>query len=205
MHWELLNIIGTIAFAMSGLIVALEEKYDLMGVYVLGFAAAFGGGAVRNLLLGIPVSALWEQGPLFIIAFIVMTIAFFTPRLWHHYWKKWGFFFDAIGLSAFAIQGALFAVDMGHPTSAVIAAAVLTGTGGGIIRDVLAGRKPLVLRKEIYIVWAVFGGFFIGIGLVNSSWSLILLFISIILLRMLSVNYNWKLPVHISHDKSASL
>lgn len=84
MTWDILNIIGTIAFALSGVNVAMEEKYDLMGVYVLGFAAAFGGGAVRNLFIGLPVSALWEQGYLFTTAFIIMTAAFLQRRYGPH-------------------------------------------------------------------------------------------------------------------------
>ncbi|MCD8510435.1 MAG: trimeric intracellular cation channel family protein [Bacillus sp. (in: Bacteria)] len=203
MTWEILNVIGTVAFALSGVLVALEEKYDLMGAYVLGFAAAFGGGAIRNLLIGLPVSALWAQGTLFTIAMIVMTIAFFLPRFWLSYWKKWGVLFDAIGLAAFSIQGALFAVSMGHPLSAVIAASVLTGTGGGMIRDVLAGRKPLVLRKEIYIVWAALGGLLIGLGWVQSTGTIIVLFTAIIVLRMLSVHYQWMLPVNPTSSTSA--
>lgn len=78
--WEILNIIGTIAFAISGTIVAMEEEYDILGVYILGLATAFGGGAIRNLLIGVPVSALWEQGPLFLTAVIVMTIVFIFPN-----------------------------------------------------------------------------------------------------------------------------
>lgn len=131
MTWDILNIIGTIAFALSGVIVAMEEDYDLLGVYILGFVTAFGGGAVRNLLIGVPVSALWEQGNLFTIAFIVMTLAFLLPNLWLTQWGKWGIFFDAIGLAAFAVQGAIYAAEMNHPLSAVIAAAALTGAGGG--------------------------------------------------------------------------
>lgn len=203
MTWDVLNIIGTVAFALSGVTVAMEEKYDLMGVYVLGFAAAFGGGAIRNLLIGLPVSALWEQGSLFTMAFIVMTVSFLFPKLWLHQWKRWGIFFDAIGLAAFSIQGALFATSMGHPLSAVIAAAVLTGTGGGIVRDLLAGRKPLVLKQEIYILWALLGGFLIGINLVSATWSLIILFVAIVVLRMFSVQYKWSLPVKApSHSSS---
>src|SRR5690606_9253261 len=103
--WDLFNIIGTIAFALSGVIVAMEEEYDLMGVYILGLVTAFGGGAIRNLLIGVPISVLWNQGNLFIIAIAVMTIAFIIPNLWIVPWLKWGIFFDAIGLGAFAIQG----------------------------------------------------------------------------------------------------
>ncbi|WP_078553324.1 trimeric intracellular cation channel family protein [Bacillus alkalicellulosilyticus] len=194
MSWEILNIIGTIAFALSGVIVAMEEEYDLLGVYILGFVTAFGGGAIRNLLIGVPVSALWDQGNLFTIAIIVMTLAFFLPTFWISQWMKWGLLFDAIGLSAFAIQGAMFATSMNHPLSAVIVAAALTGAGGGMIRDVLAGRKPLFLRSEIYIVWAMVAGLLIGIGWSTSFLGIAALLLLIVALRMLSVYYNWRLP-----------
>ncbi|TMW73549.1 trimeric intracellular cation channel family protein [Alteribacter natronophilus] len=193
MTWELFNVIGTIAFALSGVIVAMEEDYDIMGVYILGFVTAFGGGAVRNLLIGLPVTALWEQGTLFTIAIIVMTLAFLFP-IWLNSWLKWGHFFDAVGLAAFAIQGALFAKSMGLPLSAILAAAVLTGTGGGIIRDVLAGRKPLVFRSDIYVLWAILGGLTVGLNIAGTTWELLLLMVVIITLRMLSVQFKWQLP-----------
>ncbi|WP_332693198.1 trimeric intracellular cation channel family protein [Halalkalibacter lacteus] len=192
--WDVLTIIGTVAFALSGAFVAMEEDYDLMGVYILGLVTAFGGGAVRNLLIGIPVSALWEQGSLFIIAIVVMSIAFIFPTLLVNQWGKFGLLFDAIGLSAFAIQGALYATEMNHPLPAVIVAAALTGTGGGMIRDVLAGRKPLFLQKEIYIVWAMLAGVIIGLNLVTNSIGLSILFFAIIVLRMMSVHFRWQLP-----------
>ncbi len=191
--WELFNVIGTIAFALSGVIVAMEEDYDIMGVYILGLVTAFGGGAIRNLLIGLPVTALWEQGTLFTIAIVVMTLAFIFP-IWINKWLKWGILFDAIGLAAFAIQGALFAQGMGLPLSAVIVAAMLTGTGGGIVRDVLAGRKPLVFSSDIYVLWAIFGGLVIGITEIQAMWQLLILLVAIVTLRMLSVQYRWQLP-----------
>ncbi|TWI58917.1 trimeric intracellular cation channel family protein [Halalkalibacter nanhaiisediminis] len=194
MTWDILNIIGTIAFALSGVIVAMEEDYDLIGVYILGLVTAFGGGAIRNLLIGVPVSALWDQGTLFTIAIIVMTIAFLFPSLWVNRWMRFGLLFDAMGLAAFAIQGALYATEMGHPLSAVIVAAALTGTGGGMVRDVLAGRKPLFLRKEIYIGWTMIAGLVIGLNLVSGVIGLGILFVAVVVLRMLSVYYQWQLP-----------
>ncbi|MEK5503214.1 trimeric intracellular cation channel family protein [Bacillus sp. FSL M8-0168] len=194
MAWEALSIIGTIAFAISGAIVAMEEEYDILGVYILGIVTAFGGGAVRNLLIGVPVSALWEQGALFQIALVSITIVFLFPGLLLKHWKVWGNFSDAIGLAAFAIQGALYAVHMNHPLSAVIVAAVLTGSGGGIIRDLLAGRKPLVLKTEIYAVWAALGGLIIGLGWVENSIALYLLFAILVACRVCSYMFNWKLP-----------
>ena len=79
MAWDVFSIIGTIAFALSGAIVAMEEEYDLFGVYILGIVTAFGGGAIRNLLIGLPVSTLWNQEMLFQITLISITL--FTPML----------------------------------------------------------------------------------------------------------------------------
>ncbi|MUT67352.1 trimeric intracellular cation channel family protein [Paenibacillus sp. NEAU-GSW1] len=188
------SIIGTVAFAVSGAVVAMEEEYDILGVFVLGLVTAFGGGVVRNLLIGMPVTMLWNQGHLFKIAIIAMTIAFLLPARWILTWRRSEAFFDAIGLAAFAIQGALYATEMKHPISAVLVAAMLTGIGGGIIRDVLAGRKPLVLKDEIYAVWAMLAGLAIGQGWFHSTLDLLFLFVVIITLRMLSVHYKWKLP-----------
>lgn len=195
MTWEVLSMIGTIAFAVSGAIVALEEEYDILGVYILGIVTAFGGGAIRNLLIGVPVSALWEQGLFFQIALLSITAVFLFPTNLLKHWQKWGSLFDSIGLSAFAIQGAIYAANMNHPLSAVIVAAVLTGIGGGIIRDLLAGRKPIVLRSEIYAVWAILAGLIIGLKIASHAWELYTLFILVTVLRVLSYTFDWKLPI----------
>lgn len=195
MTWDVLNVIGTIAFAISGAIVAMEEEYDIFGVYILGLSTAFGGGAIRNLLLGIPVSALWNQGSLFTVALFSMTIILVFPKLFIQHWKRWENLFDAIGLAAFAVQGALHAVILELPLSAAIVAAVLTGTGGGIIRDVLAGRKPLVFRSEIYAVWAVLAGVLIGSGLIASPYGYYAILVGIVVSRMVSVYFKWRLPI----------
>lgn len=192
--FDMFSIIGTIAFAMSGAFVAMEEEYDILGVIVLGLVTAFGGGIVRNVLIGVPVTSLWSQGLLISLALISVVIAFVLPQKWVKHWKRTEALFDAIGLSAFAIQGAIYATEMKHPLSAVIVAAVLTGIGGGIIRDILAGRKPLVLRDEIYAVWAMVAGTAIGLNWLHKPWHLLLLFVAIVVFRMLSVFYKWRLP-----------
>ncbi|MDJ1630601.1 trimeric intracellular cation channel family protein [Bacillus velezensis] len=195
MEWPgRLSVIGIIAFAVSGAIVAMEEEYDILGVYILGIVTAFGGGAIRNLLIGVPVSALWEQGAFFQIALASVTIVFLFPKSLLRHWSKWGNLSDAIGLSAFAIQGALYAVKMGHPLSAVIAALVLTSGGGGIIRDLLAGRKPLVLKAEIYAVWAALGGLIVGLGWAGDAAGLYVLFLVLVACRICSYVFRWRLP-----------
>ncbi|MDO7904907.1 trimeric intracellular cation channel family protein [Paenibacillus sp. JX-17] len=195
MHlFEVFSIIGTIAFALSGAVVAMEEEYDILGVLVLGLVTAFGGGVIRNVLIGVPVTSLWSQGNLILLAIASVAVAFMLPAVWIGRWKKTEALFDAIGLAAFAIQGALYAVQMHHPISAVIVAGVMTGIGGGIIRDLLAGRKPLVLRDEIYAVWAILAGLAVGLGMRQGTLELLVLFVLVVFFRMLSVYYKWKLP-----------
>lgn len=192
----MLNVVGTIAFAVSGAIIATQEDYDILGVYVLGFVTAFGGSTIRNLLIGIPIENIWTQGNLFIVVFSVITVVFLLPNPWLQYWNKWGILFDAIGLASFAIQGALSAVQVDAPLSAVLVAATLTGSGGGMLRDVLAGRKPMIFREEIYALWATLGGLAIGLGLISGPWTTGILFVAIVTLRMCSVRFNWRLPRH---------
>ncbi|MEC0301230.1 trimeric intracellular cation channel family protein, partial [Peribacillus frigoritolerans] len=90
MTWEVLSFIGTIAFAISGTIIAMEEEYDILGVYILGIITAFGGGAIRNLLIGVPVSALWDQSFYFVIALVSITIVFVFPTNLSKHWDRWG-------------------------------------------------------------------------------------------------------------------
>ena len=156
MAWDVFTVIGTIAFALSGAIVAMEEEYDLFGVYLLGIVTAFGGGAVRNVLLGLPVSTLWDQESMFQIALAVITIFFLFPHRLVKHWHRWGNLTDAIGLAAFAITGALHAAKLDLGIGATIFAAILTGAGGGIIRDFTSKSKTYsTSRRNICYVGCV--------------------------------------------------
>ena len=192
--WDVFSFIGTAAFAISGAIVAMEEEYDIFGVYILGIVTAFGGGAVRNVLIGVPVSVLWDQQFLFLVASILITIIFFFSRYILSHWNRWGNYFDAIGLAAFAIQGAMLAISLNMSLYAIMVAAVLTGAGGGVIRDLLAGRKPLVFKGDIYAVWAAIAGLVVGLGLFKSDFALYALLVATAGLRILSLVFQWKLP-----------
>ncbi len=194
MAWEVFSFIGTAAFAISGALVAMEEKYDIFGVYILGIVTAFGGGALRNVLLGIPTSVLWSQDFLFFVASVLITFIFFFSKSILPHWNRWGTYFDAIGLAAFAIQGAMLAVDKNMSLYAIMVAAVLTGAGGGVIRDLLAGRRPLIFRNDIYAIWAAGAGLFVGIGLHGIDWALYLLLVIVATLRILSYRFKWELP-----------
>lgn len=202
MTWDILNIIGTIAFAISGVLVAEEEDYDIFGIYFLGFTAAFGGGLIRNLLIGIPIENFWLQNYLFEIAFLAITIVYLLPKKWISNWKNCVVFFDAIGLAAFAIQGANYAVSIDAPLIVVIIAASMTGAGGGMIRDVFAGRKPMIFRSGIYALWAVLAGLTIGLDWIRGPYATFSLLIIIVILRVLSVYFDWNLPRNIADKKS---
>ncbi|SHF95381.1 trimeric intracellular cation channel family protein [Ornithinibacillus halophilus] len=201
MVWDVLNMIGTIAFAVSGAIVALEVKYDIVGAYVLGLITAFGGGAIRNLFTGIPIIELWQQTTLFIIAIITISIVFLLPSHSVYVLQKWSIF-DSIGLSAFAVQGAMYAHSVDLPLFAVMFSAAITGAGGGIIRDVLAQKKPIVLRQDVYLLWALFAGFIIGMGWLTESYHFYLLFAITLTLRGISHRYGWSLPTRTIQEPS---
>lgn len=193
MVWEVLNAIGTIAFAISGAVVAMEVKYDIIGIYILGLITAFGGGAVRNLFIGIPITELWDQTALFIMSIVTITILFILPNKIINHITKWNFF-DAVGLSAFAVIGAMLAYSNDLTLPAIMFSAAITGAGGGIIRDVLAQKKPLVLRKDIYILWALVAGFIIGMNWADESYELYVLFGLILTFRIISHRLSWSLP-----------
>ncbi len=193
MAWDVLNVIGTIAFAMSGAVVALEVKYDIIGAYVLGLITAFGGGAIRNLFTGIPIIDLWQQSSLFIVAFITISIVILLPNNSVALLTKWSIF-DSIGLSAFSVQGAMYAHSIDLPLFAVVFSAAITGAGGGIIRDVLAQKRPIVLRQDVYLLWAVFAGFIIGLDFLSKSYQFYILFIITFILRHISHRFSWSLP-----------
>lgn len=191
-----LSVVGSVGFALSGALVGLEQEYDVFGVLVLGLVTAFGGGIIRNLIVGIPVAEIWHQGAPFVAALVAMILAMVLPITWSHYGKTPILVFDAVGLATFAVEGALYAVDVHAPLGAIVAAATITGIGGGIVRDVLAQRKPMVLRDEIYAAWALLAGLAVGLGLVNPhrAWQVYGVILAVFLLRFLSVRLRWRLP-----------
>ena len=171
MQWDWLNLVGIVAFATSGAIVAMEEEYDLLGVVFLGLATSFGGGVLRNVLLGQPVATLWTQEGLLLVAVLATLAVFVAPWRWLARRAPLEVLFDAIGLAAFSIQAAITATALGFPLLAVMVAAFLTGTGGGIIRDVLAHRKPFVFQPtSLYGVWAIGAGAAIHLGWPQQGW-----------------------------------
>lgn len=196
---EILLIIeaaGTFAFAVSGAMAAIRNRFDLFGIFVLAFVTAIGGGTIRDLLIGnLPVT--WLTNSLAI--FSVLAGFFFTLAVFRRINKLegWLFTFDAAGLGLFTVMGTQIGLEAGMSSGVSIALGAITGCFGGVIRDVLSGEPPLIFQKEIYAIAAVAGGtiFITIIELFNALFiAQITGILIIILVRYIAVKRELGLP-----------
>ncbi|MGM9928464.1 MAG: trimeric intracellular cation channel family protein [Bacillus sp. (in: firmicutes)] len=193
-YFSILNILGIIGFAISGALVAIDEKFDLMGIFILSYVTAFGGGAMRNLLIGAPQTILWEQSNLFVIVLVVIIMLCIFPYIFTDYLKFWIDLSDSIGLVCFAIQAASLAQQYQPSFGATIMAALITAIGGGILRDLLAGRKPIFLYSGLYGTFAFIAGIAVYLGITQNSLATTFFIILLVIGRMLAIKYNLNLP-----------
>ena len=190
-------LIAIIAEAMSGALAAGRRNMDLFGVAVIAFLTALGGGTVRDILLGnFPVT--WTQHPSYIYMTLtggLVTIA--IARFMRHL-RQLFLVLDAIGLVAFTIIGCNVALELGYEPIVVVMSGITTGIFGGIIRDIMCGRVPQVLRREIYacvsLVVALLYLFLLRQG-VDQSTTLLAAFSVGLLLRMVAIRWRVSLPV----------
>ncbi len=192
--WHVFAIIGTISFALQGGLIAMEKKYDLFAVYLLGLLTAFGGGVLQKVLIGGSDYQLWNQQGLFLVAISSITIVIILPKQIIKSEVLWTNILDAFGIIAFAIEGSSNAINMGLPTSAVVVSALITATGGGVIRDLMTHRKTILLEGNIYGLWIFLIGLIMGIQGTEAIKYQYLLFVIFTTLRILSFAYDWKIP-----------
>ena len=162
----IIELIGIIAFAISGAIVGIKKRFDIFGIIVLGVITAVGGGALRDIILGILPPAMFKNSIYVLVAFLTSVIAFGAGAVARvkfkknkEFFKDMVNFFDAIGLGVFAVTGTNTAIVNGFSDNAFLAifVGVITGIGGGMLRDILAGKVPFVLYKDIYASAAIVG------------------------------------------------
>jgi len=191
----ILEFIGTLAFAISGVRLAAAKEFDWFGAFVVGLVTAIGGGTMRDLLLD--VTPFWMLNPIYILCSFVglIIVIIFSKKLVRL--DTPFFIFDTIGLALFVVVGIEKTISLDFPFWVAIVMGTITGVLGGIIRDVFINEIPLVFRKEIYALACVFGGlvywacFSIGFSdFVCEVSTSVAIFIS----RMLAVKYHWGLP-----------
>lgn len=200
------EIIGIIAFAISGAMVAIEKDLDIFGVVVLGVTTALGGGVIRDLILAINPPTMFISSNYAALAAISSLVIFIFSYFNYKYIQKNRKvfenalnFFDSIGLGVFVVLGVNTAMYSRYSDNnfLIMFIGVITGIGGGILRDIMVKDIPFVLRKRIYALAAILGG---GVYIVllkngiNSNFSLIIGIFITILIRVLSKKYEWSLP-----------
>ena len=197
--FEILNMTGIIAFALSGVLVAIEYELDLFGIAVIAIMTALGGGFIRDVSLGNTPPSMFTEPKYIIVAFITQLIAVIVFKILDkkinafniHKIKGLISIFDAIGLAFFTCYGTKVAIDFGYGNNPVLCAimGLLTGTGGGMLRDVFCGRKAVVLRKELYATISIFGAFayFYLSKLINPNYAVIICSVLILAVRLIAV------------------
>lgn len=201
------EMIGTIIFALQGSLVAVERKLDILGMIVLGVTTAVGGGMFRDLILGKTPPMLFINPIYSLVAVITCSVFIIAYRYfvklagskYYGYILKSMTVLDAIGLGIFTVVGANVSIGEGFGDNIFLCSfvGVMTGVGGGLVRDVLANRTPVILKKEIYAVASIVGAVMYCYMLQGGISRLVALYTSaavIITMRLLAVRYNVHLP-----------
>lgn len=202
----IVEIIGTIAFASSGALVAIKKHLDLLGILVLGVTTAVGGGMLRDLLIGIHPPTLFTRPVYVSAAAIAVLFLFFIIRylkmpieiLESEVYDNAMNFLDAIGLGAFTVVGINTAIanGLGKYHFLMVFLGVITGVGGGILRDMMAGEIPSILQKNVYASASIVGAVCYMIMLQHFSDNLALISstVLVVIIRVLAKRYQWNLP-----------
>ncbi|KAG2477033.1 MAG: conserved membrane protein of unknown function [Nitrosopumilales archaeon] len=198
-----LDLFGTMAFAVTGAFKAIEKKSDIVGIIILATITGVAGGTIRDVIIGkVPPNSIAD--PAYIVITVVTGIVIFL--LFSRLKKHWNLFlkFDAIGLGVFTIIGATFAYNIfGLNFLAIAFAGIVTAIGGGILRDVFVQETPIVFVKELYASASFIGVVVFYFILVLDGSLYIATILGIIMttgLRMVAMKYNWNLPTVHSND-----
>ncbi len=192
---QVIEFLGTFAFAISGIRHAAAKHFDWFGGYVCGIAVAIGGGTIRDVMLG--TTPFWMTNPIYMIctAFALIFVIIFSKHM-EGLRNTW-FFFDTLGLALFTIAGIQKSLLFGHPYWVGIIMGCITGSAGGVIRDVLLNNEPVIFHKEIYAMAAILGGityWILDILKLPIEITVISSFCVTCLIRFLAVKYHLSLP-----------
>ena len=209
-----LEIIGTVAFAVSGAMTGLQKKMDIFGVAILGLVAAVGGGVFRDLILGITPPQTFAT-PLYALIAVSVAIIVFLPPVRRWLKRRTPLFdmvliaMDALGLGVFTVVGIQVAFALSHEFSGflLVFVGVVTGVGGGLTRDVLAGNTPYIFVRHVYAVASIVGSVACVLlwDVIGSVYAMAGGTVLIVVIRMLSAVYKWNLPRAWDFDKTETV
>lgn len=199
----ILEIIGTIAFAASGAMTALKKDMDLFGVIILGLTTAVGGGAIRDVFLGVNPPTMFEN-PIYAFIAVATSLVVFFPairRIFHKNQKVYDNvirIMDSLGLAIFTVMGINTAkgISDGYNAFLLVFVGVITGVGGGIFRDIMAGNMPYIFVKHIYASASIVGAL-LCVLLWESLGAALAMFagaICVFIIRLLAAHFKWSLP-----------
>ena len=192
---QVIEFLGTFAFAISGIRHAAEKTFDWFGGYVCGIAVAIGGGTIRDVMLG--TTPFWMTSPFYMLCTALALVVVVVFSRWIERLQNAWFVFDTLGLAIFTIAGIQKSIAFGQPYWVAIIMGCITGAAGGVIRDIMLVREPVIFHKEIYAMASVMGGlaYWLTIQLDNSvELSAIISFAVTCVIRFLAVRYHLSLP-----------
>lgn len=202
----IMEILGTISFASSGAMLAIQRRMDIFGVAILGVTTAVGGGVIRDLILGINPPSMFRDYKYALIAIITSLIIFILMHLRRHifsgnfmlWYDKVINFFDTLGLGIFTVVGMNTAIKAGYSKNTFLLCfvGVITGVGGGLLRDIMAGTMPYIFVKHVYAVASLAGTlvflfFYLNVPKIAA---MLLGAGTVITIRLLAAHYRWNLP-----------
>ena len=207
-----MEIIGTIAFAASGAMVGVEKSMDIFGVCMLGIVTAVGGGMTRDIVLGIHPPGVFQRSVYVLVAILTSCLIFLG--MYFHQMRMEGNFrriydkvmliMDSVGLGIFTVVGVNTGIKHGYPQELFLLVFVgtVTGVGGGLLRDMMAGNPPYIFVKHIYACASILGAFLCAVlyPWIGSVESMFLSAAAVIILRYLAAHFRWNLP-RIQFDK----
>ena len=195
---EIADIIGIISFALSGFLISVHCRLDILGVFISSFLTALGGGMIRDVLANRTPYVFTDTLPvMLVIATVIIALLFKLHKIDDLESKTAFIISDAVGLVSFAITGSLVAIQNEYNFLGVLILAFLTAVGGGTIRDILINRVPSILVSEFYATVALIIGFIVFIlhlFQLNTLFTLLIVFVFGVALRLLAYYRKWHLP-----------
>ncbi|WP_298904123.1 trimeric intracellular cation channel family protein [uncultured Psychroserpens sp.] len=196
MFFQVVDILGTIAFAISGVLVALDKRMDAFGVLIIAFVTSVGGGTLRDIMIGVtPVS--WMTNMTYVYVIIASAVFAVVLKKQIGYLRRSLFLFDTIGIGLYTVVGIEAGLGAGLHPIICIALGTMTASFGGVLRDILCNEIPVIFRKEIYATACILGGlayFLLREFVADTNFIFVIAGLIVIIVRLLAVKLKISLP-----------